>query len=398
MANLTFNASTEDKLKLQAKKLCSESQFNSIEWQLSQRGKLLSRGSDAIAGYALPHATPIYRIYSMTKPVVSLVAVQLIDDGKLALDDKLSQYIPAMANLQVLDSEGGLESLSTPITIEHLLTHTAGFSYDFLPECKVAEQYRAVQLSGDASRSLTEVIGMLTTLPLAAQPGQRWRYSVATDVLAHVLENITGLGLPELMHKRVFEPLGMDDTAFYVPKDKQQRLLPMFGSRELGQVMVESEEPNTLNALNVDASYPTNQGNEFYRGGHGLFSTMDDYVKFMQVLETGESERAGRFLSSDGFELLWRNRIRPDQQPLVLAHNVMGGYGWSLMGRVMLDPTQSVINSAVGEGGWAGAASTYFWVDRSNGIAGIAMGQYIGSTPHLGALMQHAAYGMFSQA
>jgi len=285
--------------------------------------------------------------------------------------------------------------LQYAITIEHLLTHTAGFSYDFLPDCPVATLYREAQISGLATRPLAEVIGMLTRLPLASQPGATWRYSVATDVLAHVLENATGLSLPELLHKHVFEPLGMHDTDFFVPEDKADRLLPMFGSRELGQVMTESVEPNTLNPLDVSASYPANQDSGFYRGGHGLFSTLNDYQKFMVALQTGESPDGQQLLSANGFELMWGDRMDDALKPLVLGFNVMGGYGWNLMGRVMQDPAQCEFRTSLGEGGWSGAASTYFWIDRDNAISGIAMSQYIGSTAHLGALMQHAGYGMF---
>jgi len=153
-----------------------------------------------------------------------------------------------------------------------------------------------------------------------------------------------------------------------------------------------------LHVLDVDESYPVAQESHFYRGGHGLYSTIDDYLKFMHVLQTGQTPDAQKLLTKAAHELLWRNRLNPRLQPLVLGFNVMGGYGWNLMGRLILDPQQCEYNTAEGEGGWAGAASTYFWIDRHNGISGIAMGQYIGSTSHLGALMQHAAYGMFKTA
>ena len=392
MSSLNSNLNGNDKVQAAAKKLISESQFNSIEWRVTHKGVVHSEGAETVAPATMPDDDAIYRIYSMTKPIVSFVAMQLIDEGKLQLDDEVGQFIPAMGELNVLEADGGLTALSQAITIEHLLTHTAGFSYDFLPDCAVAERYRDVQISGDASRTLAQVIGMLSNLPLASQPGTQWRYSVATDVLAHVLENVTGLDLPELLHTRIFKTLNMQDTAFYVPEHKIDRLLPMFGSRELGQVMSDSQEPNTLNPLDVSASYPAEEENGFYRGGHGLFSTLNDYVKFMHVLQTGESLSGQRMLSSETFELMWSDRIHQSMQPLELGFNVLGGYGWNLMGRVMLDPEQCEFNTSIGEGGWAGAASTYFWIDRGNNYSGIAMSQYLGSTAHLGALMHHAAY------
>lgn len=395
MSMLVFNSQATDTIQSQAQQLIDAQQFNSIEWNLAQHGQVLSRGACAIDSNTFSTKVPIYRIYSMTKPIVSVVAMQLIDEGKLQLHDLVSQYIPAMADIQVLNKNGSIEALQSHITIEHLLTHTAGFSYDFLPDCPVAERYREVQLSGEASRSLAEVIGMLTTLPLAGQPGAQWRYSVATDVLAHVLENVSGQALPELLLTRIFEPLNMQDTAFFVPEDKLDRLLPMFGSRELGQVMIESEEPNKLDIIDVESSYPADKHSEFYRGGHGLFSTLGDYVKFMHVLRTGGSLEGRQMLSDNTFNMMWSNRIDDTLQPLVLGFNKLDGYGWNLMGRIMLNPEQSECRTVSGEGGWAGAASTYFWVDRNHGISGVAMTQYIGSTSQLGALMQHAAYGMF---
>jgi len=360
VSRLVLNSQLSDKFQAQAQQLIDERQFNSIEWTLAQHGQLLSSGAAAIDSSEFSSKVPIYRIYSMTKPIVSFVAMQLIDEGKLKLNDLVSDYIPAMADVQVLNQDGSFEAQNKPITIEHLLTHTAGFSYDFLPDCPVAERYREVQLSGQA--------------PLVGQPGEQWRYSVATDVLAHVLENISGQSLPELLHARIFEPLNMQDTAFYVPDDKRGRLLPMFGSRELGQVMVESDEPNKLDLIDVESSYPADQPMNFYRisaDGHQL-------------------------LSDKAINLMWRNRIESVLQPLILGFNVMGGYGWNLMGRIMLNPEQCEYRTAPGEGGWAGAASTYFWIDRSNAISGIVMAQYIGSTTQLGAVMQHAAYGMFN--
>jgi len=398
---LNFNSTSTDKLQQQARQLIEQRQFSSIQWQMLQRKQVLSSGFESVDSATSSIDSPIYRIYSMTKPIVSLVAMQLIGENKLLLTDKLSQFVPAMASVQVVNANGALEALDTPITIEHLLTHTAGFSYDFLPDCSVATKYREAQISARGDRSLAEVIGLLTTMPLAFQPGTQWRYSVSTDVLAHVLENVTGQSLPELLSERVFSPLNMHDTAYHVHKDNRKRLLPVYGARDLGQVMVESDEPNSLNEMDVDAGYPSVKSNDnelggFYRGGHGLFSTLIDYQKFMHVLQTGRSLEGQTIIGSDTLALMWGNRIPDKLKPLVLGFNELGGYGWNLMGRVMQDPSQCEFKTVAGEGGWAGAASTYFWVDRTNDITGIAMSQYLGSTQHLGALMQHAAYGMFS--
>jgi len=394
LSKLTYHSSPRDLIAEQVGKFIDTKQFHSIEWQLDQSGNVLSSGFESIETDAPAIKNPIYRIYSMTKPMVSFVAMQLIQENRLSLTDSVAMYIPAFANLEVLSGDGSLESLQTDITIEHLLTHTAGFSYDFLPDCKVAERYRDVQLCGNASRSLTETIGLLTTMPLAYQPGSEWRYSVATDVLAHVLENVTGLTLPDLLAERILKPLEMNDTAFSVSDDSVDRLLPIFGARDLGQVMTESTEPNELIPVDVTESYPIDSA-EFYRGGHGLYSTLADYQKFMHVLKTGSTASGEAMLFPNTFDTMWGNHVSESLMPLTIGFNPMHGYGWNYVGRLMHDLPKSVLRSYSGEGGWSGAASTYFWIDRENDITGIVMAQYIGSTAQLGPMMQHAAYGMF---
>lgn len=397
MTSLVYNADIKDKLEAQAQVLVSAKQFHSVQWHMTQHNEVKSSGAIGFES-AHPEHQPLYRLYSMTKPVVSFVAMQLLDEGKLKLEDKVSQYLPDFANLQVLGENDQPMAMQTQITIEHLLTHTAGLSYDFLPECSVASQYRKLQISARADRSLSEVVALLGTMPLASQPGQQWRYSVATDVLAHVLEVITQQDLPGLLKARVFDVLNMQDTAFSVPDSKLNRLLPMYGARDLGDVIVESDEPNTLNLLNVDASYPTQPSQGFYRGGHGLYSTMQDYIQFMGALKTGATSTGQQLLSEQTLNLMWSNRISSALMPLKLGFNVLGGYGWSLMGRLMIDPAQCEFKTAMGEGGWSGAASTYFWIDKANDISGIVMTQYLGSTVYLGPLMHHAAYSNFKQS
>lgn len=392
--NLQLNKSNSRSVHAFAESLVQQKLFSSIEWQVVKQNQSISEGLQAVdtATIASIDAPAIYRIYSMTKPIVSFVAMQLVDQNKLALDDPLSRYIPAMGALKVLNSKGGLDALETPITIRHLMTHTAGFSYDFQPNCKVAEQYRDVKLSGDATRSLAEVIGMLTTLPLAYRPGSRWKYSVATDVLAHVIENVTNKSLPELLSELIFKPLGMQDTAFHVASDKQERLLPMYGPRDLGDVVVESTEPNQLTQIDVNNSYPFSEDADFYRGGHGLFSTLSDYMKFMYVLQHGASPDGQRFMADATLNEMWTDQLDAKLLPIGVGFNLMMGYSWNLAGRLMINTDEAQFKTVHGEGGWSGAASTYFWIDKANDISGIVMTQYLGSTTPLGLSMMSAAY------
>ena len=367
--------------------------FDSIAWQVNRGNECLSSGQ--VSSATVPNK-PIYRIYSMTKPIVSVLALQLIEQGLLQLNSPVSKYLPAMGSLKVCSNANGgagSELGAKAMTIAHLLTHTAGFSYDFIPNCSVANQYRQIGLTENAERSLEEYVRLLSDLPLASQPGETWRYSVATDVLAHVLEVVSAKPLPELMADNILRPLGMAETGFCVNEKQFSRVMPMFGSRNLGEVMSDSDAPNELVQMDVGKGYPLNS-QSFYRGGHGLYSTLDDYLLFAQMLRSGKSVDGESILSTPMVNMMWANRIPASMQPLWLAHSKLSGYGWNLMGRVMLDIGSADVLTSAGEGGWSGAAATYFWVDRNFDLTGVVMTQYLGSTTPVGQQLQSLSYAM----
>jgi CubicO group peptidase (beta-lactamase class C family) len=376
-----------------AQKHVSAGQFSSVEWSVEHQGRPLSRGAvgqaDALNAQPLPDR-PLYRIYSMTKPIVSVLALQMIEDGMLGLAHPVSLYLPEAARLAV-QVDGGTEPLHKPVTIEQLLTHRAGFSYDFLPDCPVAPQYGNAQLAEDGSRTLEEMVNAILACPLAAQPGAQWRYSVSIDVLARVLEVASGQSLQQLLATRLFEPCGMVDTSFTVADDQQHRLMPMFGQKKLGEPMTVVTDPQRLYAMNVDAAYPVNS-DAFVRGGIGLYSTTDDFQRFLPVLMDGKTPSGEAVLSAPMVDMMWRNRIPTSQRPLAVGVNPLPGYGWNLFGRVMTDTGQALSLSAQGEGGWAGAAGTYFWVDRERRFAGVVMTQYLGATVPIGDIIRSTSY------
>ena len=380
-------------------------QFSGISWCVEQQGVVIDQ---AAFGYSdAAQLTPIqddtlYRLYSMTKSVVSVRCLQLIDSGALKLDDPISHWLPAFADQQVLSDSGALVPLQRAITIEDLLTHRSGLSYDFLPDCSVADQYRAARFAADGARPLAELVHMLGEIPLACQPGERWHYSYSTDVLAHIIELICQRSLGESLDESLFAPLGMSETGFQVDSDARHRLATMYGQRELGEVpevVVSSDssvadEPvgNKLQIMDVSESYPADNPN-FARGGIGLFSTMNDYRRFMHVLMQGTAPSGQVLLSEPLLDMSWRNRLSDAQMPICIGQNCAPGYGWNLTGRVMSDLSKAEINSVADEGGWSGAASTYFWIDRKHGISGIVMTQYLGSAIMLGPGMQSLVYG-----
>jgi CubicO group peptidase (beta-lactamase class C family) len=214
-------------------------------------------------------------------------------------------------------------------------------------------------------------------------------------VLAHVLERATDRSLPELLSQQIFNPLGMCDTAFSVADSERNRLLPMYGMRDLDEPMPADPPAHVLRPMDVESGYPSKPAANFVRGGHGLFSTVDDYCRFMPVLLAGKAADGQALLSAPMVNMMWQNRIPQNQRPLQIGPNVLPGYGWNLFGRVMLDTGESMKLTAAGEGGWAGAASTHFWVDRELQMTGVVMAQFLGSGVGLGDEMQTAAYQCF---
>ncbi len=390
-----------DRVRALAEQYVNAGRFNSIAWSVRQGDLPVIEGEAGFADVqrvSVVSRDAIYRIYSMTKPVVAIAALQLIEENKLRLSDSVAAYIPQFGKSQVLHGSGKLETLHTSMTIEHLLSHRSGLSYDFLPDCPVAMRYRAANVANDASRSLEEMVDVVASEPLAFQPGSRWQYSYSTDVLAHVLEKVSGLDLAALLQERVFSPLAMQDTGFSVAAAAQSRLLPMFGVRGLGEMMVDSGEANQLVVRDEEQTYPSSADNVCMRGGHGLFSTLADYTRIVDVLRHGCGPDGRALLSAPMLDWMWRNRLPADQLPLKIGSKIMLGYGWTLFGRVMLNPGEALNLSAYGEGGWAGAASTYFWIDRASDVSGIVMSQYLGSTIPLGAEIQSASYQAFVTA
>lgn len=395
-----FNTGRFDAMREYAQRKINTDQFAGIAWQVSKDGETVEQGC---AGHSnternkILQSDAIYRIYSMTKPMVSLRCLQLVEAGLLQLGDPVSRWLPSFTRLQVLNADGSQSPLERPITIEDLLTHRAGFSYDFLDQCPVAKLYRQARLAEDGSRTLDELVEVLSTMPLVHQPGSHWHYSYATDVIAAVIQAVCDQSLGDELKQALFLPLGMQDTAYTVPVEKQSRLMDMFGQCSLGGVPDAVVTSNTLNPMDVRKSHPL-QDSRFERGGHGLYSTASDYMAFASALKDGRTRSGDALLSAPMLDFLWCNRLQPHQLPITIGAKPYPGYGWGLTGRVMVDPGQAIKLTVSGEGGWSGAASTWFWVDRQNAITGVIMTQYLGSALSVGSDMQALAYGALLSA
>ena len=368
--------------------------FSSIEWLIYQRGSILDAGS---VGYACREEntpvpdTPIYRIYSMTKPIVSAMGLILMEQGRLHLFDPVAKFIPGFKRPDILNTHGIRAPAHGPITVEHLFTHRSGLSYGFMPGCPVGELYRKHNLAEDGSRSLAEYVDILSTLPIAFEPGSRWHYSCSTDVLARIIEIVMNESLDQVLQRYLFEPLGMHETGFFVANNNLSRLMPMHG-QSLDEILGDPFSNPPLKRRDCEAAYPSNPVTATARGGHGLISTAKDYLEFALMTRYGKSRSGRTLISRKMLEFAWHNRLPSNLIPIAVGPFPSPGYGWNLLGRVMVNPGDAIHLTGNGEGGWAGAAGTYYWVDRSEDFVGIVMTQNLGIVSPMRNDMQSAAY------
>ena len=311
----------------------------------------------------------IFRIYSMTKPITSLALMMLFEQGLVRLTDPVTKFIPEFGKVKVLVGEGELADLEREITIQDLLRHTAGLSYGGYKDTHdpIDKLYDQVDLTPPDITN-QEMVRRIAELPLANQPGQAWRYSVATDVIGHVVELISDMSLGEFFDEAIFKPLGMEDTAFTVPPEKADRLATLYGKTDKG--------PLELIDVATGGDY-FNTRLEY--GGAGLVSTATDYLRFAQlVLNKGELDGV-RLLGPRTVELMTTNHLPPALLPIAMGEEQMLGFGFGLGFSVMMDVALSGMMGSVGLHGWGGWANTHFWVDPKEQLIGILMLQYIPS-------------------
>ncbi|MBF0288125.1 MAG: beta-lactamase family protein [SAR324 cluster bacterium] len=331
----------------------------------------------------------IFRIYSMTKPIVCTALMTLFEQGCFRLIDPVSKFIPAFRKMNVLqhDESGNTKTVRAqrPITIRDLLTHTAGLTYDFLDDTPVNKLYRDARLLGNADRTLEAMVQELASLPLAYQPGTKWHYSFSIDVAAHLVEILANQPLRSFLKEKIFVPLGMQDTDFCIPPEKMGRHVKTYGIADLGTEgmtlgkMVEIWKEGVNQYIDLSETYPHSTPDVFARGGHGLFSTAADYFRFAQML-LNKGELAGvRILGRKTLEFMHTNHLPAHLIPYNLANVVFwNGYGYGLGSRVMMNLGESDVLSSIGEFGWSGAAKTYYWVDPQEDMIGILMSQCLG--------------------
>ena len=388
-----------DYLQKTADKLVSERLFAGVEWRIDQGGKNIFAGKSGVQDLATNSEIPesaLYRVYSMTKPIISVLTLKLIEEGYLQLTSTLAEFDNRFSSMIVLNPDGHLAPADGLITVEHLLTHRAGFSYDFNIGCAVAPYYRQAELMENGYRDLGDIISILSELPLVFNPGSNWRYSVATDVLAYLLETVTQKTITELLRKYILNPLEMTDTNFTIEPENQHRIMQVYGVRSLSELPVLKRLPHDLSKpANLGRSHPLDYP-EFRRGGYGLFSTISDYMKFANMLRNGKTIDGQVILSKGMWNLMHKTRVSFPNNTFRINDEPFCGYGWNLIGRVMENVGEARYTTSLGEFGWSGAAATYFWVDPIRDVTGCLMTQYIGREIPIEGMMQTAAMRMLS--
>ncbi len=325
-------------------------------------------------------ADAIFRLYSMTKPIVCTGLMTLLEEGRFTLFDSLAKYVPAFAGVKVREPDGSLVKPARPIQLRDLMTHTSGLTYHFVEDSPLIKAYQGSRLL-DPKCSLEAAIDDLARFPLAFQPGTRWRYSVGIDVVGRVIEVISGKPLGDFLRERLFEPLGMVDTGFGVAPEKTGRLAAMYGRPDIissSPTMassLEAWEKGVNERVDVSKSYPVDLPEVYVRGGHGLFGTTRDYWRFAQMLANGGRLDGTRILGRKTLALMHANHVPAAFLPLEIGGESLPGYGFGLGSRVALDVAQTGAPGSVGEFGWSGAAKTHYWVDPQEELVGLFMTQ-----------------------
>ena len=330
---------------------------------------------------AMPvRADALYRIYSMTKPIASVALLMLMEEGRIALDDPVARYIPAFAGLGVFaggkDGDFVTTAPARPMLVIDLLRHTSGLTYGIHGRTAIDAAYRRRGVGAPSTGGgLGAMIAQLAALPLEFSPGAQWNYSVATDVVGWLVETISGMRFGEFLHTRILGPLAMDDTGFFVPPAKLERLSTCYQVQD-GKLAVQDDARASSYAV------PPN----LESGGAGLVGTAGDYMRFCCMLLNGGELEGTRLLSPKTVALMTMNhlpggRLMTDMMPVTGMFNEAGysGVGFGLGVSVTVDVAATRLPGTKGEFAWGGAASTAFFIDPKEDMAVVFMTQVLGA-------------------
>lgn len=323
----------------------------------------------------------IYYLQSMTKPIISLAIMQLVEKGKLSLEDTIEQYIPEATGLQIiLDPEQGMQGekvqLKESITIRHLLSHTAGFSHGLGTNKMEIELYNSLygpplQMSENPHNTIESRVRSLLAAPLIGQPGKQWYYSASPDILALIVQRVSKQTIPDYLKSAIFDPLGMNDTGYNVPDAESNRVMSLHFHDQSGQL------------IPFDEQIPTS-GNTLYGGTHGLFSTAQDYLRFCQMILNNGTLNNKQILKPETLRLMTQ-----DQTNGVFE---APGKGFGLGFEVILNPTAEGYENK-GQLSWGGYFRTHFFIHPEQNLVAIWMTQMLPYSNEYGDALRENVYG-----
>jgi CubicO group peptidase (beta-lactamase class C family) len=354
------------------KSLIDQGRLAGTVTMVARHGKVVefaALGKRDLAANAPMQKDSIFRIYSMSKPITGVAMMMLFEEGKWQLNDPVAKYIPEFAALKVYATDAHnnmtLKDQEHPMTMRELMSHTAGFSYGYFSNTPVDKLQREADIL-NVNNTLDEFIKRVAKLPLNTQPGSEWHYSIAVDVQGYIVQKLSGMPFEEFLEKRIFKPLSMNDTAFYVPKEKLNRFAEMYDYDKDGKL----HALGVTEGLNHDfAAKPA-----MASGGGGLVSTAADYMRFCQMLLNGGQLDGVRLLSPRTVELMRTNVLPPN-------FSIFGpGAGFGLDFAVYTDPVAAGGYYGKGAYWWGGAAGTWFWIDPVSDLIVIGMIQQVAGT------------------
>jgi CubicO group peptidase (beta-lactamase class C family) len=362
--------------------LVTSGKLPGVSVTIARRGRVAYQRCAGLADIArntpMSPATMV-RIYSMTKPIAVVAALMLYEEGRYQLDDPISRFLPYFAGQRVCvgGNRGKMDTVPAQrdITFRDLMTHTSGLSYHFMFSTLVDAAYRDQGIDFQTSDdSLGELVERVAKIPLLAQPGAEWNYSIATDVLGYLVEVISGQDFGSFVEERILAPLGMTDTHFVLPDSK----LPRFAANYM-------PSPEGLKLLDDPATSRYLLPGKIRSGGGGLISTAGDYMRFAQMLLGGGAYQGVRLLGRKTVELMTTNHLRGDMaamgQPR-FSESSYEGVGFGLGVSVTLDPARAQLVGSAGEYAWGGAASTAWWNDPTEEMSVVLLTQLTPSSTY----------------
>jgi CubicO group peptidase (beta-lactamase class C family) len=354
------------------KELVDSGRLAGVVTMVSRHGKVVefdAAGKRDIAANAPMQKDSIFRIYSMSKPITGVAMMILFEEGKWQLNDPVAKYIPEFAKLKVYstDATGNvvMKDQTHPVTMRELMSHSGGFTYGFFSNTAVDKLQMEADLL-NPNNSLDEFIKRVAKLPLNAQPGSEWHYSISVDIQGYIVQRLSGMPFEEFLEKRVFKPLGMSDTGFYVPKEKLNRFAEFYNYDNEGKLHAVGVRDGLNHDFAAKPALPS--------GGGGLVSTTTDYMRFCQMLLNGGQLDGVRILSPLSVELMRTNVLAPTVP--ILAP----GAGFGLDFAIYTDPVAAGGYYGKGTYWWGGAAGTWFWIDPVTDLIVVGMIQQAAGT------------------